>query len=142
MRRSDVQSIANERGHMHHRQATLERLPKSPRVRHTSAGSSQPPHKTCRHCGPGREEKVVKVLEWGTGPGATTLALAMFGPLERFPPRLYAILKDGADDPQFHSETNTRRHQHASPRVESSQTLPICSGNMRVPTPVGSTPYA
>jgi hypothetical protein len=95
MRRSDVQSIPNELDHMHPRQAPLKRLPKSPQVRHTRVGSSQPLHKTRRHRGPGTEEKVVKVLEWGTGPGATTLALAMIGPLEWAPLRLYAMLKYG-----------------------------------------------
>jgi hypothetical protein len=85
------------------------------------------------------------VLEWGTGPGTTALALAMLGPLGRAP-YLHAILKDWADDRvndlQFRRVTKARGHQHASPGVESSQTLPICSGNMHVPAPGGGKPYA
>jgi hypothetical protein len=85
-----------------------------------------------------RQEKMVKVLEWGTGPGATTLTFAILGSRGRAP-YLHTIFKDWADDrvnnSQFGSDTQTRRHKHTSPRVVNSQPLPICSGNMRVPAP-------
>jgi hypothetical protein len=71
----------------------------------------------------GRQEKVVKELEWGTRPRVTTLALPRCGSLGRAP-HLHAILKHWADDrvndAQFRSNTKTRRHQYRSPRVESS----------------------
>jgi hypothetical protein len=93
----------------------------------------------------GRQKKVVKELEWGTRPRATKLALPSFGSRGRAP-HLHSILKDGADarvnDSQFRSDTEMRRHQYGSPRVESSQTLPICSGNVRVPDPGGGQPDA
>jgi hypothetical protein len=93
----------------------------------------------------GRQKKVVKELEWGTRPRVTTLTLPRCGPFGRAP-HLHAILKHGADDrvndSQFRSDTETRRHEHRSPRVESSQILPICSGNVLVPAPGRGQPNA
>jgi hypothetical protein len=83
-----------------------------------------------------RPKRVVKVLEWGRGPRATTLALATCGqvPLGQAP-HLFAILKDWADDrmndTQLRSDSKSRRHQYGSPRVDSSQRLTTCSCNVR-----------
>jgi hypothetical protein len=60
-------------------------------------------------------------------------ALSIFGPLGRGPHH-HAISKDWADDrvhdSQFRSDTKTRRQQDRPPSLTSSETLPICSGNM------------
>jgi hypothetical protein len=74
-----------------------------------------------------RHQKVVKVLERGTWPGATTFAFAKRGPFRRTP-NLHAILKDGADDrvndPQFCSGTEPRRqHKTMTPGCRKQEGL-------------------
>jgi hypothetical protein len=93
----------------------------------------------------GRQKKVVKELEWRTRPRVTTLTFPRCRPLGRAP-HLHTILKHWADDrindSQFRSDTETQRQQYRAPRVESSQTLPICSGYVCVPAPGGGQPNA
>jgi hypothetical protein len=147
MRPADVQSTADQRGRTHSRWEARDKQPKGLRGTHTHAESSQPArgNRGPRRPGDRQTGKGCQRAKWGTRPRTTTLALAMYGSLGRAP-RLHAILKDWADervnDTQFRSDTETGRHQHGSPRVESSQTLPIRSGNVRVPAPGGGQPYA
>jgi hypothetical protein len=68
--------------------------------------------------------KVIKVLLWGTGPRATTLALTILGPLG-WASHLHTILKDWANDRvndlPFCRDTTPRRQQYG---VAKSGKLP------------------
>jgi hypothetical protein len=63
----------------------------------------------------GRQKQIVKELEWGARPRATTLALLTCGPLNRAP-HLHAVLEYGADDrvndSKLRSDAESRRHQY------------------------------